>query len=58
MWLLDRLWPSSPALPAATLPPAADLSARRTPLKRPLRVGRASMAPWQKIAPPPRRSRH
>ena len=23
-----------------------------------LRVGRASMAPWQKVAPPPRRSRH
>lgn len=58
MWLLDRLWPSRPVLPAETLPPAADTPSRRAPLKRPLRVGRASMAPWQKIAPPLRRSRH
>ena len=58
MWLLDRLWPPRPALPVETLPPAAGMPARRTPLKRPLRVGRASMAPWQKIATPLRRSRH
>ncbi len=58
MWLLDRLWPPRPALHDETLPPAADTPSRRTPLKRPLRVGRASMAPWQKITPPPRRSRH
>lgn len=58
MWLLDRLWPPRPVLPAETLPSAADTPARRAPLKRPLRVGRASMAPWQKIAPPPWRSRH
>ncbi|MEN5289471.1 hypothetical protein [Stenotrophomonas lactitubi] len=58
MWLLDRLWPPRPVLPAETLPPAADTPSRRAPLKRPLRVGRASMAPWQKIAPPLRRSRH
>ncbi|MNB73854.1 hypothetical protein D3C81_1042330 [compost metagenome] len=58
MWLLDRLWPPRPVLPVETLPPAADTPSRRAPLKRPLRVGRASMAPWQKIAPPLRRSRH
>ncbi|CAH0204525.1 hypothetical protein SRABI102_02560 [Stenotrophomonas lactitubi] len=58
MWLLDRLSPPRPVLPVETPPPAADTPSRRTPLKRPLRVSRASMAPWQKIAPPPRRSRH
>lgn len=57
MWLLTRLWPARPPQPA-TPPAVVEAPVRRVPLKRPVRVGRASMAPWQKIAPPPRRSRH
>jgi len=57
MWLLDHLWPSRRPLPA---PMADDLPAppRRPWLKRPARAGRSGMAPWQKVAAPPRRSRH
>ncbi len=59
MWLLDRLWPARPA--TQTPPPAspADAAQRRPVFKRPLRVGRPRMAaPWQKVAPPPRRRSH
>ncbi len=58
MWLLDQFWPSRRPLSAAdatTEPPA---SPRRPWLKRPVRAGRSGMAPWQKVAAPPRRSPH
>jgi len=57
MWLLDHLWPSRRPLP----PPMAlepPLPPRRPWLKRPARAGRSGMAPWQKVATPPRRTRH
>lgn len=57
MWLLDHLWPGRRPLP----PPAADapqVPPRRPWLKRPVRAGRSGMAPWQKVATPPRRTRH
>ncbi len=57
MWLLDHLWPGRRPLP----PPVADAPQappRRPWLKRPVRAGRSGMAPWQKVAAPPRRARH
>ncbi|MGE6334191.1 hypothetical protein [Stenotrophomonas sp. NPDC077659] len=57
MWLLDHLWPSRRPLP----PPMAVEPApppRRPWLKRPARAGRSGMAPWQKVAPVTRRTRH
>ncbi len=57
MWLLDHLWPGRRPLP----PPVADAPQappRRPWLKRPARAGRSGMAPWQKVATPPRRTRH
>ncbi|KAF1055225.1 MAG: hypothetical protein GAK43_00018 [Stenotrophomonas maltophilia] len=50
MSFLERLWPARAPLMPAPLPPP-----RRLPLKRPVRAGRAGMAPWQKIAPARRR---
>ncbi|WP_416058338.1 hypothetical protein [Stenotrophomonas maltophilia] len=56
MWLLDHLWPSRRPLPP---PMAVDPPPPRRPwLKRPARAGRSGMAPWQKVAAPPRRTRH
>jgi len=58
MWLLDRLWPARPAREAVTPPPLPDAAQRRLLLKRPVRAGRTSMAPWQKVAAPTRRRSH
>ncbi|WP_295518649.1 hypothetical protein [uncultured Stenotrophomonas sp.] len=57
MWLLDHLWPSRRPLPPplAVDPPPPP---RRPWLKRPVRAGRSGMAPWQKVTPAMRRTRH
>jgi hypothetical protein len=59
MWLLYRLWPARPATQTSPPASAADAAQRRPVFKRPLRVGRPRMsAPWQKVAPLPRRRSH
>lgn len=60
MWLIDRLWPARSGTPMPPpLPlPAPEALPRLAPLKRPLRVGRGRMAPWQKVSVAPRRRGH
>ena len=52
MWLINRLLaqPQAPSDTSATPPALPDAPMRRLSLKRSARVGRAGMAPWQKVA--------
>jgi hypothetical protein len=56
MWLLDHLWPGRrPFLPGRGRAAGAATPALA---ETPCAGGRSGMAPWQKVATPPRRTRH